>query len=154
MKSAFKISFALAAAIVLLGESAATAQMGMGQGPGARIYDPATEITIHGTVVQVQKDAKPFRDDSTTSRRNRRDEHLVLTLKTGTGTYTVMVSPTWYAEEQRFDFSKGDLIEVIGSKQPSKDGDAIVAREIHAQGRTLILRDPNGIAEWSIGAGR
>jgi len=148
MKSAFKFSLALVAAIVLLGQSAATAQMG--PGPGARMYDPATEITVRGTVERVQKDAKPFQSDAVESRRYSRDPHLVLTLKTRTERYTVLVGPTWYAEDHRFMFSAGESIEVTGSKLPSKDGETVVAREIHRQGRTLTLRDASGVPEWSM----
>jgi hypothetical protein len=148
MKSALKFSLALVAAIVLLGESAATAQMG--PGPGARMYDPATEITVSGTVEQVQKDAKPFQSDAVENRRYGRDPHLVLTLKTRMGRYTVLVGPTWYAEDQRFMFSEGDSIKVTGSKLKSDDGVTIVAREIHRQGRTLTLRNASGIPEWSM----
>jgi len=148
MKNAFKFSLALVAAIMLLGESAATAQMG--PGPGARMYDPATEITVNGTVEQVQKDAKPFQSDAVENRRYSRDPHLVLTLKTRTGQYTVLVGPTWYAEDQRFMFSDGESIEVTGSKLKSEDGLTIVAREIHKQGRTLTLRNASGVPEWSM----
>jgi hypothetical protein len=154
MKRAFKISFALVAALVLLGESAATAQMGRGRGPGSRMYDPATEVTMHGTIDRVQRDAKPFRNDAGVNRRYRRDAHLVLTLRTRTGLYTVMVGPTSFVADRRFRFAKGDRIEVTGSRLHHGDGDSVLARKIRKRGRTLILRDDRGIAEWSMGRGR
>lgn len=150
MKRAFKISFALAAAILLLGESAATAQMGRGRGPGTRMYNPATEITLHGTIERVQKNAKPFQSESGMNRRYRRDPHLILFMKTRSGRYTVLVGPTPYVEAQRFQFHRGEWIEVTGSKQADKDGNAVVARKIRRRGRTLILRNPRGIPEWSM----
>ena len=48
-----------------------------------------------------------------------------------------------------FTFAKGDQIEVVGSRVKFGDADVLLAREVQKDGKTLVLRDANGIPKWS-----
>ena len=72
-----------------------------------------------------------------------------LLLKTDSGTLEVHVGPSGYITEKQFSFAKGDAIEVIGSKVMIQDKDALIAREIIKDGKTLVLRNAQGIPQWS-----
>jgi hypothetical protein len=50
-----------------------------------------------------------------------------------------------------FSFAKGDQIEVLGSRVRVGATDALLAREVQKDGKTLVLRDANGIPKWSRG---
>jgi hypothetical protein len=113
----------------------------LARGPRA-IYDPATEVTVHGTIVKVIR---------TAGRRAGPGMHL--TLQTAEESYDVHVGPASYVEKQGFRFRAGDRIEVTGSRLTLAGGQAILAREIRKGARVLTLRDAQGIPKWA-GAGR
>jgi len=113
------------------------------QGPNrTRNYDPKTEVTVKGTVEDVQQNV---------GRRGGTGTHLIL--KTDSGTLPVHVGPSAYIAKKQFSFSKGDQIEVLGSKVLIAGKETILAREITKEGKTLVLRNAQGIPEWS-GANR
>jgi len=74
-----------------------------------------------------------------------------LFLKTDTGTIEVHVGPTDYIASQQFSFATGDDVEVTGSKIKMQDQEALIAREIKKAGKTLVLRNAQGIPNWSRG---
>ena len=104
----------------------------------ARNYDPQTEMTIKGTVETVNQ---------LQGRRGCCGTHL--TLNTGAATVPVHVGPAAYVKQQQFSFVKGDEIEVTGSKIQLSGKDVIIAREIRKEGKTLVLRNPQGIPNWA-----
>ncbi len=113
------------------------------QGPRrTRNYDPKTEMTVKGTVKEVQELAGRGAGTGT---------HLIL--KTDSGTLPVHVGPSAYIAKKQFSFSKGDQIEVLGSKVSIAGKETILAREIKKEGKTLVLRNAQGIPEWA-GANR
>lgn len=101
-----------------------------------RKYDPATEVTVTGTVEDVVQVAHQGRGTGT---------HLKL--KTDSGMIAIHVGPTRYLEAQKFSFFKGDEITVTGSKVQK----AVIAREIKKGETSLTLRDSQGIPQWSRG---
>ncbi|HVA01441.1 MAG TPA: hypothetical protein VMV34_07280 [Terriglobia bacterium] len=117
----------------------AYAQMGPGPGGRARMYNPATETTVKGTVEEVKTVA---------GRHGWHGTHL--TLKTEDKTLDVHLGPESFLKEKGFSLAKGDRVEVIGSKVNYKGGEAIVAREVKKGGETLVLRDAQGIPKWSM----
>jgi DNA/RNA endonuclease YhcR with UshA esterase domain len=131
------VSFALTFAT-----TAAFAQ-GRGYGTGTSTYDPKTEVAVKGTIEDVQQQ---------TGRRGWSGTHLVL--KTDAATFDVHVGPSAYIAQQKFTFAKGDVIEVVGSKVTIADEEAVLAREITKDGKTLVLRNAQGIPEWSRGPRR
>ncbi len=50
-----------------------------------------------------------------------------------------------------FSFAKGDQVEALGSKVRAGGKEVIVAREITKDKRTLVLRNGQGVPQWSGG---
>lgn len=105
---------------------------------GSRMYNPSTEITLHGTVSAV---------NTVTGRRGWSGVHIVL--KDGDKVTEVHIGPSAYLSSQGFTFAKGDEIEVLGSKVTINGADALIAREVTKDGKVLALRDKQGIPLWS-----
>lgn len=116
------------------------AQMGPGPGKHMTNYDPKSEGTMSGTVDRVIQES---------GHRGSHGTHLLL--KTDSGTIEVHVGPTDYIAGKQFSFATGDVVEVIGSKIKMQDQDALIAREIKKAGKTLVLRNAQGIPNWSRG---
>lgn len=113
---------------------------GMGMGRHGRMYNPATVTTVSGTVEKVH-----------IMHRGGGWGGTHLDLKTASGTFDVHVGPSRYVESQGFKFAKGDQIQVTGSKVTLREHEAIIAREISMGGKTLKLRNDQGIPEWAGG---
>ncbi|MGC2112864.1 MAG: hypothetical protein WA655_25325 [Candidatus Korobacteraceae bacterium] len=101
-------------------------------------YDPKTEVTVKGTVEEVQQQQ---------GKHGWMGTHLLL--KTDSGSLDVHVGPSEYIAENHFSFAKGDKIEVTGSKGVMQNKDTLLAREIMKDGKTLTLRNAQGIPAWS-----
>ncbi len=115
----------------------------MGPGRGNRIYNPATETTIKGTV----EDVKTF-----SGRCGWAGTHV--TLKADSGTFDVHLGPSAYLQKENFKFAKGDQIEVTGSKVNFQGQEAIIAREVKLGGKVLTLRNAQGFPVWAGGRQR
>lgn len=107
---------------------------------GMRNYDPKTETTVKGTIGEVQQQ---------TGMNGSRGTHLIL--KTDSETLTIHVGPSSFIAKKNFSFTKGDAIEVSGSKIDVNGKPVILAREITKNEKTLVLRNAQGIPEWSGG---
>lgn len=113
-----------------------------GPGPRGRLYDPATETTISGTV-----------DKVTTVDRGGTWQGVHLSLKSGEETYDVHAGPSAFISNKGFTFAAGDKVEVLGSKVTLNNAPALIAREIRKNGKSITLRDSSGIPLWA-GQGR
>ena len=125
--------FLMVAAWPVLAQTKAPAKAGP-------MYDPATEVTMNGTVEAVNQLKGP---------RGWAGTHL--SLKTDTGTIDVHVGPSWFLTQNKVSLDKGDQIEVTGSKVKFDDKDAVIARELKKDGTTITLRNAQGIPAWSRG---
>lgn len=98
-------------------------------------YDPATEATFHGTAAEVHdvRDAPGG---------------IHVQLKTDSGSFDVHVGPAFYLRSKEFEILKGDVLDVVGSKVKIEEKDAILARSITKDGKTLELRDKTGLPLW------
>ncbi len=121
-------------AMVLLAALPASAQS---PGKRSRLYDPATETTIKGNVEQVTQP----------SRGRMSGTHLFV--KTDAMTVEVALGPAAFVSDKGFSFAKGDAVEVTGSKVMLSGKEYVIAREVVKDGKTLTLRDKNGIPEWA-----
>lgn len=130
-------AFSLAAAVIAFIVSSAFAQ-GMGTGPHGRMYNPSTETTVSGTVEQVRVMSRGGGWGGTR-----------LDLKTDSGVFEVHLGPSSYLTSK--GFTKGDKVEVTGSKQSFQGHDALIAREVKMGSKVLTLRNAQGIPEWSGG---
>jgi hypothetical protein len=123
---------------------------GMGQGMNGKNmpkYDPSTVVNVTGTIQEVQQATMPS-GHGHMGAMNHMGTHL--TLKTDNGTYTVLAGPSSFTKNKGFEFNKGDQIEVTGSKVKYNSTEALIAREIKKGGKTLTLRNEQGIPEWSM----
>jgi hypothetical protein len=124
--------------LLLVLSSAATGQAACRN--GAHNYDPNSETTIKGTVQEVQQQTRG---------RGWSGTHLLL--RTDSETIDVHVGPASYIAQEQFFFAKGDVVEVIGSRITSAGTGCLIARDITKEGRTLTLRNAQGIPNWSGG---
>ncbi len=129
------LSILIVALTVALSATSTLAQKNQGQ----RQYNPATETTVTGTVEEVKKVAG--------TRGGSGGTHLMI--KTTQGSLEVHLGPTSYLEKQDFTFAKVDQIEVLGSKVKIESADVVIAREVKKGGKTLMLRDAQGVPVWS-----
>jgi hypothetical protein len=126
--------------ILLLGIGTAVFAQGR---PGMRNYDPKTETTVKGTVQEVQEQ---------TGRHGWKGTHVVV--KTDSGTLSVHIGPSSYISSKQFSFAEGDQVEILGSKVTIGGTETLLAREITKDGKTLVLRDAQGIPQWAGGRRR
>ena len=140
MKS--KLAFVTLMCVVLLAANA-WAQLGKGRNAARRIYNPATVETLGGEVVSV---------DKSTSRQGR-SLGVHFTLKTDKETIPVHLGPGWYVDQQELKLAPGDKVEVSGSRVTYQGKPAIIAGQVKKDGKTLQLRDANGVPAWA-GKGR
>ena len=136
----------LLAAITLAYPTAVTAQAGRGGGGQGPRYDTSTEVTIRGTVQEVKEVADTSRGGSATGTH--------LTLKTEKETLDVHLGPTAFLADQKMSLSRGDELEITGSRVKVAAKDAVIAREIRKGAQTVTLRDDKGVPKWSRGRGR
>jgi hypothetical protein len=143
--------------VVLIGASAGPAlaqpgpgagrRMGPGGGMGPRFYNPQTVTTIKGQVESLETLSGMGR------RGGRGMMHRRVVLKTDQGRIIVHLGPTWYVTEEKLPLKVGATLEVTGSKVTRNGKTVIVAREAKTDGKTLTLRDEQGLPVWR-GMGR
>lgn len=138
----FKVGAGVAVAL-LCAVGIAVSSQGQMSSRGMPMYDPATEVTVKGTVEGVNQVA---------GRGGWAGTHL--TLKSEKETFDVHVGPSWFLTREKAEFAKGDTIEVLGSKITYNGGPAILAREITKGEKKLTLRNPQGFPVWSRGRRR
>ncbi len=125
----------------------AVAAPGMGRGSGGwgmggsyqRMYNPATVETVRGEVISVDR-ITPMKGMGT---------GIHLQLKTGKGTISIHLGPTWYIERLDARIEKGDAIEVKGSRVTIAGEQVIIAAIVKKGDGVLKLRDDRGIPVWS-----
>jgi hypothetical protein len=131
----------------LAAAASASAQRGAGPGGGGgagspygRLYNPQTVETVAGEITAVEK--------ITPGRGMSRGVHIVL--KTDKGeSLPVHLGPEWYLEKQAVTLKQGDKVQVRGSRVTFQDKPAVIAAEVTKDGKTLRLRDANGVPAWA-----
>jgi hypothetical protein len=108
-------------------------------GQGMPQYNAATEATLKGTVEAVNQMGM-------SGMQGRGGTHL--TVKTEKESIEVRVGPTWFLEQNKMTFAKGDPVEVSGSRVKFGTADVLIAREIKKGGQALTLRDAKGVPAW------
>jgi hypothetical protein len=106
------------------------------------MYDPAKEETIKGVITKVEK-MQPRRQMP-----NAKGYGIMLTVKTDKGNQEVMAGPSWYYDQQKVTFEKGDKIEITGSKFARKNKEFMIAGQITKGDKTLKLRNDDGTPAW------
>lgn len=104
-----------------------------------RMYDPNTVETVSGEVVKVEK-FTPLRGMS---------GGIHVMLKTGPEEISVHLGPAWFFENQEQQIEVKDRLEVTGSRIAFEGKPAIIAREVKKGEDILVLRNEQGIPQWS-----
>jgi len=129
---------ALAALAILALPAVAQAPGGTDR-PGWR-YDPATEMTVKGTI------------EAVTQREGRKGwAGTHLTLKTEKETLDVHLGPSWFLKKNKMTLAKGDEVEITGSRVKLAEKEAFLARILKKADQSLTLRNEQGIPAWSRG---
>jgi hypothetical protein len=71
-----------------------------------------------------------------------------LILKTDKDRIAVDLGPAWYVNQQDFKITKGDTLEVTGSKISRNEKTVMLASEAKKDGKTLKVRDEKGSPLW------
>jgi hypothetical protein len=119
-----------------------------GWGPGSpygRMYNPQTVETVAGEIIKVDK-LVPIRG-------MHRGVHLLLKTQQPEP-LAVHLGPEWFMDRQGFALKPGDKVEVRGSRITFDGKPAIIAAEVTKDGKTLHLRDANGVPVWAGWRGR
>lgn len=107
-------------------------------------YDPATEVTLSGTVEEVLS--------MSGCGKARTGTHV--TLRAGEDVLEVALGPSDFLGDNGIEIAKGDALEVTGSKVQRHGGDLVLARAVRLGERSLTLRDAEGVPAWSRGRRR
>jgi len=102
-------------------------------------YNTATEITLHGTVIDVRDFYCPI--------SSREGTHLMVA--TEKRTVEVHVAPRQFLDGKKWQFSRGDQVDVSGSAIIFHGHDALIAQTISRGNETLALRDSGGKPIWT-----
>jgi DNA/RNA endonuclease YhcR with UshA esterase domain len=146
MQSKYALRLVAVSTFVIALTASTTAQQRMNAGEPR--YDPKTEVTVSGTVeeVQTQTPTAP-RGRGPMTGMMMGGTHLKL--KTDKGIMDVRLGPSGYLAEKKFTVTKGDTLEVVGSLVKVEGGDALIARQIKRGKDKLELRDQSGKPLWS-----
>ena len=141
---------AATAAAIVLGAGLAVAQ----PPAGGRMrmsprYDKAHETTVKGTVEDVTEQAASHMGGQMGGMGGGMMAGTHLTLKTDKETMVVLVGPSNWLKQQNVSFTKGETLEVTGAPTTYAGKPALIAREITANGKTLTLRNADGVPVWA-----
>jgi hypothetical protein len=134
-----RLALVLAATLPLL----ATAQGGPppGRGPGAaRLFDPATVVSVSGTIVDVQR-----------VDRGQGHAGVHLLLATPDGEIPVHLGPDFWVDAQKVKLAKGDAVSVKGSRVQFEGRTVLLAVTVTRGADVLTLRDASGRPAWGGG---
>ncbi|MCK9377795.1 MAG: hypothetical protein M0P73_16835 [Syntrophobacterales bacterium] len=119
---------------------------GGGMGMGPRLYNPQTVTTVTGQVEKLEELSMGPSGGMGMKFQEAR-------LKTEKGSLLVHLAPTWYLDQQKFALKAGDTVKVTGSQVTLNNQPAIIAKDVEVNGKTLKLRDDQGLPAWR-GMGR
>ena len=140
MKRRNSLMMLAVAAVAAFAVVPAYAQLAAGSERGIRGYNPATEVTVKGTVEEVRQ---------VSGRMGWSGTHL--TVKTDKETLDVHLGPADFVAAGKLEIAKGDQVEVTGSRVKYEGADALLAREVRKGEKVLTLRDVRGIPLWPRG---
>ncbi|HMK29260.1 MAG TPA: hypothetical protein VK473_06195 [Terriglobales bacterium] len=134
MKS-FSLFFGMLLAVVVIAVLLLVFGVSFRPQPAVLTYNPATEMTVSGTVQEVQDFRCPVSEGEIGT-------HLLL--KSDQGPVFVHLAPARIMRSQDFKFLVGDQIKVLGSKVRFGTGVNLIAREITRGNDIITLRDARG----------
>ena len=113
------------------------------------IYDPATVVTVSGSVQTVEQHLCSLGWGNASSQAQPESwlgTHVML--MTNYGILDAHLGPSSFLKDHDFNLEKGDEIEVTGSKFAGKLPVIMIAKELKKGQRFLELRDRDGQPMW------
>lgn len=111
---------------------------------GGPPYNPADEVTVSGTVVNVDTFTPP---DNVA--------RAVLNITVDGKPLAILVGPQEWFAAQRFSFEKGAAVQVTGLTGSRLNSmPAMLPRLVKVGTRTLTIRNPKGVPMWEGGVSR
>lgn len=110
------------------------------------VYDPATVVTVSGTVETVDQHQCSFGWGGYPSRTGWLGTHVML--RTGYGVLDAHLGPSLFLKQHDFIPLKGDELEVTGSKFAGELPVILIVKELKKGRRFLELRDRSGQPLW------
>lgn len=101
-------------------------------------YNSTAEVTLNGVVKDVRDFYCPISGHEGTH----------LTVATENGDVEIHVAPSHFLLGKHLEFSRGDRVEVIGSRLFYRGREALIARTIVRANETVALRKPDGKPLW------
>jgi DNA/RNA endonuclease YhcR with UshA esterase domain len=101
-------------------------------------YDPAAEVTLHGVVTDVREFYCPL----------SAGEGTHINVATENGTVEVHVAPTGFLLGTKWQFFRGDQVEVTGSPLIYHGHAALIARSVARGPQVVALRKADGTPLW------
>jgi hypothetical protein len=102
-------------------------------------FDPATVVTVAGTVLGEQ------RVDT-----GKGPKAVRLVIKVGEQQISVQLGPDSYVDGQKTRFAAGDQVSVKGSKFTYGDKYGLIAQAVTRGSDTVVFRDPKGKPVWKV----
>jgi hypothetical protein len=106
---------------------------------GKKGFDPATVVTVSGTVAALHR---------STPKKPNQPVQLRLDLQTPQGIIHVLLGPAAYVDQQPVRIAGGDQVEVTGSQMTKGRRTRIIATQVRKGDQFLRLRDVSGRPLW------
>jgi hypothetical protein len=103
-----------------------------------RLYDPKTVESISGEIAGIEK---------IDGRGRSGGMHVMV--KTGSETIPVHLGPQWFLSQKDAQLAVNDKIEIKGSRIQYDGKPTIIAAEITSGGKTIKLRNADGVPDWA-----
>ncbi|MGB7728573.1 MAG: hypothetical protein WBL50_11105 [Candidatus Acidiferrum sp.] len=110
------------------------------------VYDPATVVTVSGTVETVEQHQCSLGWGGYPVRTSWLGTHVML--RTDYGVLDAHLGPSLFLKQHDFILLKGDELEVTGSKFAGDLPVILIAKELKKGRRLLELRDRSGQPLW------
>ena len=107
-------------------------------------YAAGEKVSMSGTVVGTL--TAPLQGDT---------DHRVVYVNVGeTEEVRLHLGPDWYLKERGVNVEPGDLLSFSGSRAPEEEETIVQVNELRVNGRTIVLRNPQGIGMWRVSGSR
>jgi hypothetical protein len=128
----------IAALLVTIPATTALAQQTYPWAPGSeynRMYDPANETTLEGTVSTIEL---------FWAAGEGTEPGVRLRLETEQGNRWVHLGPTWFVNRQTRRVQRGRNVQVVGAEVTFEGNSVVMARQVTQRNFVFRLRSPQG----------
>jgi hypothetical protein len=110
-----------------------------GKPPAKAKFDPATVITVSGTVLGEQR-----------VDHGKGPKAVRIVVKVGDEQVSVQLGPDTYVDKQKVKLAAGDQVSVKGSKVAYGGKYVVIAQSVTRGTETVVFRDPKGKPAWKV----